>query len=208
MNDGPLLAIDPFKLLHHLFHDPRHKRNVGYTLKLLYLFFFSLPHVVIEQLCHTRRGVWQYPFVLCFSASVLLLVLSLLFRTPGGDLLFMVWGVFTFQWIAESIWAWRRIKRDRREHPMDEGFSFPALIGLKGQILPLIVVGITGFFLIGTELGRIIGLLMVTGSIGGVIYTLKLKAGVTEDYLEHRARTAGALQAEGDDRAFREVRED
>lgn len=137
-------------------------------IKGLVIIFLRLPHILVESLYMTGRGVSCYgplPFIVI---SGLLFTLSAL-PTPAGDALFLLSALFAVKWVSEFIWAVLRRRAGSREHKLHRGVSLGELIGVRGDALPLLAFAFFGLMISATPQGALVGPLFVVGGFGGLL---------------------------------------
>jgi hypothetical protein len=174
------------------------KRNalaqVGGLFQLIFLVVFEAPYALLDSLLYVGRGIKCHSLVSLLVISVLLLLIASNVETLAGDMVFLLWTVFVGKWLVEVVWATARRRRNPDEWRYHGGVSLMTAVGLHGDRQPYLVTLILGFALAALPAGEIVGVIVVLGSIGGLII---------ETLLDHRINEYFAKQQ--DDRHMMEL---
>jgi len=163
------------------YEDPSDMMFEALSSKNFWLFWWRLPrlilfvlfapaHTLVESLLYTGRGAkyqawWEYALV-----SVPLLTAALLIETLAGDMLFLLWVIFTAKWIAEWVWIARRVRRYGGTYGHYHGVGLLEPLGIRSFAMPYVaMLPLSMVLMILHPAFVLVGLAGVLGAIGGLM---------------------------------------
>lgn len=92
---------------------------------------------------HGRRAI---PTFAIWITTAIMMTMSDIYQTLAGDIIFVIWVLVIVKWVAERIWAYRRVRAGSREHEYMPGVF---ILGNRGVLFErLLVLGLCGMGLL------------------------------------------------------------